>query len=517
MFQDARTNSPGLKLSYLGAALVLTLLLQINISLQNPVPDYDEAVYLDLARSVSTQGVPVRTSSGRLYAVHPPGYFYPAGVFYHAGLKDVILQRSLQTALSLVLLGIVYGISRRVWSEGAARWAVLLLAINPFFLRYAHSVYLELPETLWLFASLACWLWAERGGAACWERYLLAGVALGLAALTKYFAVSLGVAYLLYYAIQQRGRFWRSRPFWLIFGSSALLFALWPVYAWALLGTEELRAAWAARAWRFLTPLPSDPRTLTSLKDLLVKLATAPGPLVALPMAVAFLAEARWAVVRRAWRDPKPERRFRILVLIWIIVLTGLLLSLPVRDQKYFYPLLPAGLMLLAAWGVQAFAALKRDRTSRPTVLAVLALGVWVVLIFPVDLTGIDHVPVLQKLYFTGHDYTWRASPHHIALPGMSERIVALAKPGERILVGRAGPIVCYYTGLPYRMTYLAPSLEQAERLLDEHRIFLIDGPPEVLFPNLTPAERARLGARVMREWLEVARDEETRLLLKLN
>ena len=354
-------------------------------------------------------------------------------------------------------------------------------------------------------------------GGTSWERYLLAGVALGLAALTKYFAISLGGAYLLYYAIQHRGRFWRSRPFWLIFGSSALLFALWPVYAWALLGSDELRTAWTARVSRFLTPLASDPRTLLSLGDFLLKLATAPGPLVALPVAVAFLVEARWAVVRKAWRDPKPEHRFRVLLLIWILVLAGLLLSLPVRDHKYFYPLLPVGLMLVAAWGVRVFAAFRKEKTSRPPVVTVLALGVWVMLIFPVDLTGIDKVPILQKLYFTEHDYTWRASPRRVALPGMSERIAALARPGERVLVGRAGPIVCYYTGLPYRMTYLSRSFEQAERLLDEHRIFLIDGPPEVLFPNLTPSERARLGARVMREWLEIARDEETRLLLKLN
>ena len=509
------SESKGIQTAFLAVSLLLTVGLQLNISLQNPVPDYDEAVYFDVIRNVAVQKIPVRTSSGTLYAIHPPGYFYPAGLLYGLGLGTLTLQRSIQTALSIGLLVLVYGLSLRVWGRIAARWAVFLLAINPFFLHYAHSVYLELPETFWTILSLALWLWAERAGEPRWERYALAGVALGLGAITKYFAISLGAAYLLYYGLREGGRLWRSRPLaWIVVGSLAV-FLLWPTYAWMILGVEGLRGAILGRLTGFASASGADPRTQMTGIDLLVRLAKAVGPLVALPVLAAAGAETVWTAKRRAWRGHSASERFRALLTLWFWLLGLGLLGLPTRDYKYFYPLLPVGILFLASWAEKVWAAFQPEGNARRLAISVAIIGVWVLLVFPVDLVGIDRVPWVCKLYFTDQDYTWRASAHRIEMPQMSKWIEEIAYPNERVLVGKAGPIVCYYTGLPYRLAYLSASLDAARRLLDEHRIFLADGPMERLFPRLSARERAVLALQLEEEWAEVARLGETRLWLK--
>jgi len=505
---------PGKSLLLLSLVLLLSFVLQINISLQNPVPDYDEAIYFNVIRNVSQSGLPLRTSSGNLFAVHPCGYFYPAGMLYHLGLDTVFLQRSLQSLLSLLLIGIVYQLCGGR-GKPVALMSAGLLAINPFFLHYAHSLYLELPETFWCYLSILFWSWGERSKSFRWERYALCGFALGIGALTKYHSISLGVAFGVYYMVQCGGRIWKSKPFWILFACSLSVFLFWPVFAWMLIGREGILQVVRNRPALWVEPTASDPRTMLSRFDIFLQTVKAMGPLFSLSLALALLGEIKEQWKEKIYRlDGDRYQRQRFLLMLWIFIYGGLLILLGLRDYKYYYLLLPALTLLFSIRAVAAFSWINQNR---PGVRYRLIGGifVWFILIFPVDLTGIDRVPILQKLYFTEQDYTWRAYPHHVNFPKMCRTISRIAHPGERILVGKHGPIVCAYTELPYRMTYLSGSVEIAQQYLDEHRIFLIDGPMEHLFPKLSHRERQGLAERIETDWKLIEQAGDMRLMRK--
>lgn len=91
-----------------------------------------------------------------------------------------------------------------------AAWAVLLYWLAP--VNWLNAlITTDTPLVLWVVASAAAMAraeWAAKQGRMAWGLYALSGVCLGLAFLSKYFAVLLGAAYLVYFAVFARGH-WR--------------------------------------------------------------------------------------------------------------------------------------------------------------------------------------------------------------------------------------------------------------------------------------------------------------------
>ncbi|HMP41140.1 MAG TPA: glycosyltransferase family 39 protein [Roseiflexaceae bacterium] len=91
--------------------------------------------------------------------------------------------RWLSVILGTATVAILYAVGRR-WGEGVGLAAAALLAIAPFHIR--HSQYITVDAATTLMTLLALWAALRLLDQRSWQSYLLAGLAAGLAAGTKY-------------------------------------------------------------------------------------------------------------------------------------------------------------------------------------------------------------------------------------------------------------------------------------------------------------------------------------------
>ncbi len=207
MFHTLRFNP---KLTVLLAALAVRLiyvLVQVkwrffNVTLLAP----DSERYLSLARNLLHNGM--FSYDGRVpTAADVPGYpLFLAGFLALCG-ENLILLYLLQALLSWLTVVMVYWMARRLWSERAGLWAMLLAAMYPMGFVYAAS---PLSDVLYAFLAVAlltlyvCWGGKPWGG-------LAAGLAGGAAVMTRpilgCFLAFLALAQLLHRATVKKGLF----------------------------------------------------------------------------------------------------------------------------------------------------------------------------------------------------------------------------------------------------------------------------------------------------------------------
>lgn len=155
------------------------------------------------------------------YYDHPPmvgwwiaGVRAVAGVVVGAALGGAVGDAAWAIRMPAVLLPL--GVGWAMWWgwSGADRsrtaWAVLLYWLAP--INWFNALIVtDTPLILWSAWSVAAMVRADRAqdeGRAAWGLYALSGVFMGLAFLSKYFAVLLGFAFFVYFAMFARAR-WR--------------------------------------------------------------------------------------------------------------------------------------------------------------------------------------------------------------------------------------------------------------------------------------------------------------------
>lgn len=191
------------------------LLYAVAVAAQLRLLDYDEAIFMDVARSIRATGLPVRdiAPDGVLYFEHTPLYPYVLSLISWAGGDSA-------RALSILYgLGTIVLVVRTVPGLGGVV-AGLLVALSPLFVREATAIHME--AQLAFLVVLAIFLMSR-------ERPGWAGVAAAAAVLTKELALIFVIAATAYLLM-------RRSP------ADALRFILSPVLAFA---------AWLA--WAFAT------------------------------------------------------------------------------------------------------------------------------------------------------------------------------------------------------------------------------------------------------------------------
>ena len=142
------------------------------------------------------------------YYDHPPmvGWLIAA---MRAGFGDTLASIRLPVVLLPIALGGGLFYALAAVDRTRAAWAVLLLWLAPInWLNVLITT--DTPLIFWSVASACCLLIADRRpqlDGRAWALYALAGVLLGAAFLSKYFAVVLGFAYLVYFVLFRRDRF----------------------------------------------------------------------------------------------------------------------------------------------------------------------------------------------------------------------------------------------------------------------------------------------------------------------
>lgn len=143
------------------------------------------------------------------YYDHPPMV-----AWWMAATRAVLGDAVWAVRMPAVLLPL--GVGGAIWwawspvDRTRAAWAVLLYWLAP--VNWLNSlIATDSPLILWAAWSAAAMVRAEQAalaGQRAWRLYALSGVFMGLAFLSKYFAVLLGVAYVVYFALKARQRWW---------------------------------------------------------------------------------------------------------------------------------------------------------------------------------------------------------------------------------------------------------------------------------------------------------------------
>ncbi|MEY2685618.1 MAG: hypothetical protein RJA09_2763 [Pseudomonadota bacterium] len=143
------------------------------------------------------------------YSDHPPMVgWWLAGLRWW-GEHPLVLRSATLLVTSVVALGLVDLARRQLPAEQAAAawWAGAVYLVLPWSWLFV-LVTTDTPLVFWMAVSVWCFVRAEWSPRRYLAWYTAAGVALGLAFLSKYFAALLGLAYAVYVLGWRRDRWW---------------------------------------------------------------------------------------------------------------------------------------------------------------------------------------------------------------------------------------------------------------------------------------------------------------------
>ena len=469
--------------SWLSIALVLLLFLALQLPpiLRVSIAQYDESIFLDIARNIQATGVPLRSlgPEGKLELDQTPLYLYLlSGLTLIVG-ENLFLLRLVTLAAAAGGIVLVYVIGSRVRNRPAGLVAALLLAVNPFFNLYSFFLRMEVFTNLFLLLAIY-WL-AEENARPTTRRAAAAGLSMATAALLKVIAVTFWLAALpwaLWRLWSAAGR-WRKLA-WLALPTVVGL-GLWLLAAWL----DPDRAASAGR-WGAALGVGGnavDVRLNVQLRGWL-------GAIVRTILGwetIALLGVALIAYVTH-WRKQHPIAH---LLVIYIGLTVGLSFFVQLKETRHLFGIIPA-VTLLIGIAVPWQSWLNRLR-GRP--LAAAAVGVAALALLwglsPLRLPAAAEfrqgemwwAPVVRGRYF--HNDSQLAS-----LRDAGAYLSANSPDDAFILIARQGPIVGYYAGRNYTFLYTGTFDRNMELL--QNGDFLVMDPP-VDFWAQTPAETEAL------------------------
>lgn len=172
------------------------------------VAQYDESIYLDVARNIGRTGLPIRSiGNGILLLDQTPLYPYLLGMLSLVFGQNILLLRLVTVAFGAgsVLLAFLIGNYLRGPVSGFV--AGLLLALNPFFGHYSFFIRMEVFQVYFLLLATFLLIRKETQDG---RRYLIgAGLAIMASVLFKVVSVTFLAAAVLYLFI--RAHSWRQR------------------------------------------------------------------------------------------------------------------------------------------------------------------------------------------------------------------------------------------------------------------------------------------------------------------
>jgi len=151
--------------------------------------EYDEAIFLDVARNIHRVGLPIRSvgTQGAFYFEHTFLYPYLLSLCVPKTAVGIFFTRMLTVMLSLGCVWLIFDSAEQIKGPRAGFVAALLLALNPFFAVYSFFIYMEIPMTFMLltaFRFFLHYLKTERR-----QRIILTGISVAIAILFKEIAL----------------------------------------------------------------------------------------------------------------------------------------------------------------------------------------------------------------------------------------------------------------------------------------------------------------------------------------
>jgi len=437
LFLSGTDSTPGTRAAWVWFLIpvLLHLVLQAVHAYLDRAPDFDEAIYMDLARSIVRTGKIIASNyPPTTFLIHPPLFYYLVSVSFALLGPGLETGRLVSTLMSVGNLAFVFYFLRRARGDRWAAAGTLLVAVNPAFLYYGHSVYMEMTVAFWITAALWAYSRAGVGESLRWERW--AGVFLGLACVTKYYAAILvAVMALATWSRDARGSAGRIRRLAALLTPVAVAGALWVAWGLAMGGARDFIGAqlsWGLEppgtiySWRAVN-------NWMFVRELVGVVTPAFACLAALGLAVA---------ARRLWRlRSLLQGSVEMVLVVFPVAYLLFLLTFRNKDVKYIVPVIPAlgiliGLAPTVAW-VKRLSAW--SHWAGTLVLAALASPL---------------LPLYDPVTHQRHDNLWvfgiRRDPEYRRYCEAGVLGGRETNPGQVILVQRKGPIIGYYADRYY-------------------------------------------------------------------
>jgi 4-amino-4-deoxy-L-arabinose transferase-like glycosyltransferase len=465
---------------------VILLLIHALHAFLDRAPDFDESIYMDLGRNIVRTGQIVSSNyPPQVFLIHPPLFYYLVSLSFAIFGPGLEAGRLVSTLMGVGCVVFVFFLLK---GKRNARWAAavtLLLAVNPAFLYYGHSVYMEMTVAFWLTGALWCYATAaETDGL---KGYVWTGAFLGLACLTKYYSavmvVVMALAVLLHAHAPLRRRLARLLA---LLGPLAVAGAAWIAWGLATGGQSFIDAqiSWnepdmsgASYSWRHVT-------NAVFLREIVGVIT----PVFAL-LALFGMAMAGWRLRRLREYPGRPLDKVLLFLPLFYCLF---LVSFREKDVKYIVPLLPALAMLIGL-------GMTKEAIGR--------IPPWVRWSGVLIIAGLASplVPLLDPWTGQRHDNLWvfctRRDAEYRRYRDAGVLAGAQSSPGQVVACQRKGPIVGYFADRPY-LDFWGFSPERARSYLDQAEIVVLDAKTEYL----TPAEKERFRRLVETDFHRVGR-----------
>lgn len=445
-------------------ALVIQTIPMASVS----VLEYDEAIFLDVARNAQRTGLPLR-SLGDFWD-HTPLYIYFLSLVgpLVGGNPFALRFGTMLCGLGSVVL--TFHVVRRLRGALAATIAASLVALNPFFATYSFFLRMEVPMCFFLVLAVHLLLRSgENGG----RRYLpAAGLSVGAAVLLKEVALAFWAASVLYVFLSARG--WRQRLSGILWMSAPTILGLALWFGFSMAAAPELFRGMLRVFWQ---PALHGGVGLLGAREGIAPLdwlRTVGGEVIGWGGVLLFVAGVACYLSNR-----KMQPRITRLLLLYVLTALGASLVITLKEPRHVIGLIPTTALVTGlAIDWPRFSAWLRQRRGRlaAACMATLVLA-WDVspLRFPppTDYRNLESWwdPTFAYRVFESHRY-------YGALREAGRYLGAHTPPAARITVVHEGPVVAYYADRLY-VTLYGMSYDEAIETLGRTDFLVLD---QVLF-----------------------------------
>jgi 4-amino-4-deoxy-L-arabinose transferase-like glycosyltransferase len=444
------------------------------------VLEYDEAVFMDVARNIQRLGLPFRSlgEQGQPAFEHTPLYLYVLSLYAQPTEIGIFGARLVTFAFGLGSMWLTFAIGKSIRDSLAGFVAALLLAINAFFALHTFFVRMEVPMVFAMLAGLYLLLASEHGRRT--GLVLAAGVWLAIAILLKEIAV-LFTSWCAVYVILDYGRHRRELVLALIalIAPSVLAVALWANWAWHL---SSIAFMAALRRWMNSMAAVNlyDPRAAVGMGQWVQQLAfDLLGVALVISLAISLV-----VTLRERKGRPNPTQ-----VLLWGYLLSALAISFMVRlkELRHLIGVLPIAALIIGT-SINWASLIQRIRASRSW-LPKAAFAVAAIALLWASPLRVPTGPMGNISSWLDTLYGRRMLENdrfYNVLRLTGRYLQEHTDPGEVITVAHEAPVTAYYADRRYNMLYTLPRataesiVQQAGVIVWDDENFLAMTPPEV-------------------------------------
>jgi 4-amino-4-deoxy-L-arabinose transferase-like glycosyltransferase len=468
----------------LSIAVAVALLVLLPLALRIKVAEYDEAIFLDVARNLQRIGLPLRSvgTQGVAYLEHTPLLVFLLGMVTPQTPEALAWARWMTALAGLGCVVLTYLIGERTAGWRAGLVAAVLLALRPTFAVNAYFIRQETFMTLAMLAALLILITDRRRGS-LW-RMALTGLALAAAVLFKEIAVLFVAACVVFVVLLHRAnpaRAWRAAL--LVGAPSLLVLGAWALWAWQLSPSifSSVMQRWLANAQGGL--MPGARRGLSAF----VWASRLALDLLGLPVVVGLL----WALVRAARTGRRYWQPERLLLWGYLAAAIGVSFLIGLKEPRHLIGVLPCVALLIGIAGSEWLVGLPAGPPGR-----LRRAGAWLaVAIFLLAASLLRLLPLGPQAPARWLDPVY-ARPllendrFYNVLRLAGERVTDLTAPRQVLTVAHQGTVIGYYADRPYRMLYTLRE-DAVLQALDETDVLVWDD-PQFFFLDADQVQRVR-------------------------